>query len=51
MFVVKEVFVKVFIGGIEIYLFKKNGIDYIKGEVFFEIVNKFSVKFLEGGEI
>ncbi|KIY31003.1 dihydrolipoyl dehydrogenase [Cryptococcus gattii E566] len=50
MLAAKEASVKALTGGIETYLFKKNGIDYIKGEASFETANKLSVKLLEGGE-
>ncbi|KIR24612.1 dihydrolipoyl dehydrogenase [Cryptococcus deuterogattii LA55] len=50
MLAAKEASVKALTGGIETYLFKKNGIDYIKGEAAFETANKLNVKLLEGGE-
>lgn len=50
MLAAKEASVKALTGGIETYLFKKNGIDYIKGEASFETANKLNVKLLEGGE-
>nr|ODN76417.1 dihydrolipoyl dehydrogenase [Cryptococcus depauperatus CBS 7841] len=50
MLAAKDASVKALTGGIETYLFKKNGIDYIKGEGSFETANKINVKLLEGGE-
>ncbi|WVF70065.1 dihydrolipoyl dehydrogenase [Kwoniella sp. CBS 6097] len=50
MLAAKESSVKALTGGIETYLFKKNGIDYIKGEGSFASPSKINVKLLEGGE-
>jgi dihydrolipoamide dehydrogenase len=50
MLAAKNASVKSLTGGIETYLFKKNGVDYIKGEASFETPSKINVKLLEGGE-
>lgn len=50
MLAAKNASVKALTGGIESYLFKKNGIDYIKGTASFDSANKINVKLTEGGE-
>lgn len=50
MLAAKNASVKSLTGGIESYLFKKNGIDYIKGTASFDSANKINVKLTEGGE-
>ncbi|ODN96445.1 dihydrolipoyl dehydrogenase [Cryptococcus wingfieldii CBS 7118] len=50
MLAAKDASVKALTGGIETYLFKKNGIDYIKGEGSFESAGVINVKLSEGGE-
>ncbi|KAL7418558.1 dihydrolipoamide dehydrogenase precursor [Cryptotrichosporon argae] len=50
MLAAKTSSVKALTGGIETYLFKKNGIDYIKGTGSFETANKINVALTEGGE-
>ncbi|WVQ76762.1 hypothetical protein IAR50_006436 [Cryptococcus sp. DSM 104548] len=50
MLAAKDASVKALTGGIETYLFKKNGIDYIKGEGSFESAGTINVKLSEGGE-
>ena len=42
--------VKSLTGGIETYLFKKNGIDYIKGAGSFASPNQINVALTDGGE-
>ena len=46
----KDSSVKQLTGGIETYLFKKNGIDYIKGAASFESAGRVNVKLNDGGE-
>lgn len=46
----KDASVKSLTGGIESYLFKKNGVDYIKGEASFASPTQINVNLLEGGE-
>ncbi|CAK9786499.1 dihydrolipoyl dehydrogenase [Cutaneotrichosporon oleaginosum] len=46
----KETSVKALTGGIESYLFKKYGVDYVKGEASFASPDKLNVKLLDGGE-
>lgn len=46
----KDASVKALTGGIETYLFKKYGVDYIKGDASFASPNKIDVKLLDGGE-
>jgi dihydrolipoamide dehydrogenase len=41
--------VKALTGGIETYLFKKYGVDYIKGTAAFNTANKIDVALTEGG--
>ncbi|WWC67694.1 dihydrolipoyl dehydrogenase [Kwoniella pini CBS 10737] len=50
MLAAKSASVKALTGGIETYLFKKNGVDYIKGEASFASPSKINVNLLEGGE-
>jgi len=50
MLAAKDASVKALTGGIESYLFKKNGVDYIKGEASFASASKVNVKLTEGGE-
>ncbi|KAK8846745.1 dihydrolipoyl dehydrogenase [Kwoniella newhampshirensis] len=50
MLAAKHSAVKALTGGIETYLFKKNGVDYIKGEASFASPTKINVNLLEGGE-
>ncbi|WRT65012.1 dihydrolipoyl dehydrogenase [Kwoniella shivajii] len=50
MLAAKNASVKALTGGIETYLFKKNGVDYIKGEASFASPTKINVNLLEGGE-
>lgn len=50
MLAAKDASVKALTGGIESYLFKKYGVDYIKGEASFASPNKIDVKLLDGGE-
>lgn len=42
--------VKSLTGGIETYLFKKYGVDYIKGAAAFNTANKLDIKLNDGGE-
>jgi dihydrolipoamide dehydrogenase len=42
--------VKALTGGIESYLFKKYGVDYVKGAASFETANKLNIALNEGGE-
>jgi dihydrolipoamide dehydrogenase len=42
--------VKALTGGIETYLFKKYGVDYVKGAAAFNTANKLDIKLNEGGE-
>ena len=46
----KESSVKALTGGIETYLFKKNGVDYVKGAASFSSPSKIDVELTEGGE-
>lgn len=50
MLAAKNASVKSLTGGIETYLFKKNGIDYIKGSASFASPTKIDVALTEGGE-
>lgn len=50
MLAAKTSSVKALTGGIETYLFKKNGVDYIKGAASFNSPSKIDVKLLDGGE-
>lgn len=42
--------VKALTGGIETYLFKKYGVDYVKGAAAFNTANKLDIKLNDGGE-
>lgn len=50
MLAAKSSSVKQLTGGIETYLFKKNGVEYIKGEASFASPTQINVKLTEGGE-
>jgi dihydrolipoamide dehydrogenase len=50
MLAAKDKSVKGLTGGIESYLFKKNGIDYIKGSASFSSATNIDVALTEGGE-
>lgn len=50
MLAAKNASVKALTGGIEGFLFKKNGVDYIKGEASFASPTQVNVKLTEGGE-
>ncbi|KAK4686578.1 dihydrolipoamide dehydrogenase, partial [Tremellales sp. Uapishka_1] len=50
MLAAKNASVKALTGGIETYLFKKNGIDYIKGSASFASPTSINVALTEGGE-
>ena len=50
MMAAKTASVKALTGGIETYLFKKNGVDYIKGAASFASPTKINVALNEGGE-
>jgi dihydrolipoamide dehydrogenase len=50
MLAAKTSSVKALTGGIETYLFKKNGIDYIKGAGSFASPTQINVKLSDGGE-
>jgi dihydrolipoamide dehydrogenase len=50
MLAAKTASVKALTGGIETYLFKKNGVDYIKGSASFASPTSINVALNEGGE-
>jgi dihydrolipoamide dehydrogenase len=50
MLAAKAASVKTLTGGIETYLFKKYGVDYIKGSASFASPTQINVALLEGGE-